>query len=75
MKENVINVSEKLDEKQENMRINNVNWKKNEFINMWFVKKYWTFGSSKKIYFFCIYKMYLVSAEGCKNADVHILII
>ena len=33
---------------------------------------YWTFASSKK-FFLCIYKMYLISAEGYKNADVHTL--
>ena len=31
------------------------------------------FSSSKKIFFFCIYKMYLISAEGYKNACVHFL--
>ena len=30
---------------------------------------------SKKNFFFCIYKMYLISGEGHKNVDVHILII
>ena len=39
MKENVRNVSEKLEEKQENMRVDGVNSKrkKKEFVNMWFV--------------------------------------
>ena len=27
------------------------------------------------LFFFCIYKVYLISAEGYKNAGVHILII
>ena len=45
---------------------------------MWFVKKYLTFASS--IFFFfkffcCVYKMYLISAEEYKNADIHILMI
>ena len=34
MKESVRNVDEKLEEKQENLRLNNVNSKKNEFVNM-----------------------------------------
>ena len=35
MKENVRNVSQKLEEKQENMRVDSVNSKKkNEFVNM-----------------------------------------
>ena len=35
MKENVRNMSEKLEEKQENMRVDSVNSKKkNEFVNM-----------------------------------------
>ena len=34
MKKNVRNVSEKLKEKQENMKINSVNSKKNDFVNM-----------------------------------------
>ena len=43
---------------------------------MWLVKNYQTFCEIKKIYFiFCIYKMYLISAEEYKNAGVHILII
>ena len=42
---------------------------------MWFVKKYWTFVSSIFFLFFCLYKIYLKSAKGYKNADVHILII
>ena len=43
---------------------------------MWLVKNYQTFCEIKKIYFiFCIYKMYLISAEEYKNACVHILII
>ena len=29
--------------------------------------------SKKFIYFFCIYKMYLISAEGYKNAGVYCL--
>ena len=28
-----------------------------------------------KIFFFCIYKMYPISAEGYKNVRVHLLII
>ena len=36
----------------------------------------WIFEWSKKNYFFvCLYKMYLISAEGYKNAGVHFLII
>ena len=31
------------------------------------------FMSSKKIFFKCIYKIYLISAEGYKNAGVHFL--
>ena len=43
---------------------------------MWLVKNYPTFYDIKKFYFiFCIYKIYLVSAEGYKNAGVHILIV
>ena len=46
---------------------------------MGFGKKYWTFASSIFFIFFFlyIYKMYLylISAEGYKNADVHLLII
>ena len=34
MKENVRNISEKLEEKTENMRADSINLKKNEFINM-----------------------------------------
>ena len=49
MKENVRNISEKLEkEKTANMRLNNVNSRK---INMLFVKKYGTFTSSK---FVCV---------------------
>ena len=33
----------------------------------------WIFEWSKKKFFLCIYKMYLISAEGCKNAGVHCL--
>ena len=35
----------------------------------------WIFESSKKkiIFFLCMYKMYLISAEGYKNAGVHCL--
>ena len=40
---------------------------------MWFVKKYWTFTSSKKILCVCLYKMYLISAEGYKSKGVHFL--
>ena len=41
---------------------------------MWLVKNYQTFYEIKKIYFiFCIYKIYLISAEGYKNAGVHFL--
>ena len=49
MKENVRNVTEKLEEKTKNMRLNSVNSKKKRFVNMWLVKKYLTFISSKKI--------------------------
>ena len=40
-------------------------------------KNYRTFYEIKKFYLFifCIYKIYLISAEGYKNAGVHILII
>ena len=34
MKENVRNVSEKLEEKRENMRLNSANSKKSEFVSM-----------------------------------------
>ena len=34
MKENVWNLIEKLEEKEENMRLNSVNSRKNEFVNM-----------------------------------------
>ena len=38
------------------------------------VKNYHTFYKIKKFYFiFCAYKMYLISAEGYKNAGVHFL--
>ena len=36
-------------------------------------KNYYTFYAIKKIYSFCIYKMYLISAEGYKNAYVRFL--
>ena len=43
--------------------------KKNEFVNMWLVKNYQTSFEIIKCYFiFCIYKMYLISTEGYKNA-------
>ena len=72
MEENVKNVSEK----QENLRLNSANSKKknNEFVNMRLVKNYKTFYEiKKKLFFFCIYKMYLISAEGYKKASVHFL--
>ena len=48
--------------------------KNNEFVDMWLVKNYQTFYEIKKFYFiFCIHKMYLISAEGYKNAGVHFL--
>ena len=54
IKENVRNVNEK----QENMRLNSVNSrKKKKFVNMWLVKKYWTFAPSKNFIFLCMYKM------------------
>ena len=34
-----------------------------------------TFQAIKKFYFFCIYKMYLISTEWYKNAGVDMLII
>ena len=43
---------------------------------MWLVKNHQTFYEIKKIYFiFCICEMYLILAEGYKNAGVHIFII
>ena len=73
MRDNVKNVNKK----QENMRLNSINSKKNEFVNRRLVKNYQTF---HKINFFiifvCIYKIYikhLISAEGYKNAGVHFL--
>ena len=64
MKENVRNVSEK----PENMRLNSVN-SKNKFVNdLWVWLKI-------LFIFFCIYQMYLISAEGYKNAGVNLLII
>ena len=55
IKENVRNVNEK----QENMRLNSVNSrKKNKFVNMWLLKKYWTFAPSKNFFFcVCMYKI------------------
>ena len=48
--------------------------KNNEFLNMWLVKNYQTFYEIKNFYFiFSIYTMYLISAEGYKNACVHFL--
>ena len=68
MKENVKNVSEK----QGNMRLNTVNFTKITSLQTcdWLkITKLFT-----KCYFiFCIYKMYLISAEGHKNASVHFL--
>ena len=77
-KANVRNASERSSaEKQENMTLNSVNSKKNnELVNMWLVKIYQTLYGIKTFYFiFCIHKMYLISAEGYKNAGDHILII
>ena len=63
MKENVRNVSEK----QENMRLNNVNSKK--ITSLWII-----ISLVKNIFlFFYIYKMYLISAEGYKNAGLDLL--
>ena len=42
---------------------------------MWLVKNYQTFFEIIFFFTFCIYEMYLISAEGYKNAGVHILII
>ena len=43
---------------------------------MWLNKNYQKFWEIKKFYFiFCIFKMYLTSAEGYKNTGVHILVI
>ena len=40
------------------------------------MKNYWVFYVIKKsIFFFCIYKIYLISAEGYKNAKVDFLTI
>ena len=65
MKEDVKNVSEK----QENMRLNSLNSKKMTSLNnLWVWLKIF-------FYFFCIYKMYLISADGYKNAGVDLLII
>ena len=47
----------------------------NELVNMWLVKNYQTFCEINFFFNFCIYKMYLLSGEGYKNAGVHILII
>ena len=50
--------------------------KNNELVKMWLIKNYQAICEIKKFYFiFCIYKMYLISAEGYKKADVLILII
>ena len=50
--------------------------KNNESVNMWLVKNHQTFYEIKKIYFiFYIYEMYLILAEGYKNAGVHVFII
>ena len=70
MRENVRNASEK----EENMKLNSVNSRK--ITSLWTrdwlkITKHFT-----KLYFiFCIYIMYLISAEWYKNAGVHILII
>ena len=84
MKENVKNVIEK----QENMGLNSVNFKKNsEFLNTRLAKNYQTFYEIKKFcvflcfyffnffYFFRIYKIYLISDEGYEKAGVDFLII
>ena len=42
---------------------------------MIFLKSIETFASSKKKFFVCVYKMYLIWAEGYKNVYVHLLII
>ena len=42
---------------------------------MWFVKKLWTFALSKFWVCVGIYKMYLISVDGYKNADIQVLII
>ena len=66
------NLSEKLEEKQENMRVDSVNSEKNEFVIMWFVKTI-----EHLHHQFCfvlyVYKMYLISAEGHKNGGVQFL--
>ena len=43
---------------------------------MWLVKNYQTFYEIKKCYFiFCIYKMYLILAQGYENPGVRLLIV
>ena len=42
---------------------------------MWFIKKLWTFALSKFWACVGIYKMYLISVDGYKNADIQVLII
>ena len=42
----------------------------------WKILCHWVFYVIKKLYFFlCMYKMYLISAEGYKNANVEFLTI
>ena len=69
MKENVKNVSEK----KTKYETEQCEFQKNNgFVNMWLVKNYQAFYEIKKFYFgFCIYKIYLISAEGYKNVGVH----
>ena len=73
MKKNLRNVSEKLEENQENMRVDSVNSKKKTSDLLKSIEHF----HHRKNLFMCvfIYKMYLISAEGDKNADVPILII
>ena len=64
------NVSEKLEEKTENIKLNSVNSrtkKNNEFVNTCWLKiiKYFM-----RLIFFCVYKMYLISVEEYKNSGV-----
>ena len=64
------NVSEKLEEKTENIKLNSVNSrtkKNNEFVNICWLKiiKYFM-----RLIFFCVYKMYLISVEESKNSGV-----
>ena len=67
MKENVRNVSEK----QENIRLNSVNSKK--ITSLYIIYEFGVVCFF--LFFFCIYKMYLIPAEGYEKARVDLLII